>query len=230
MHTGDTRASRVLDEIRAGRGVSSPFGSWVSIGAHCVLLALLLLAGHRVWQVRPVSTRGGQHATVLYWASSVGTGIARTHQHGSEKLSPTRTASCNSPLPARLERQLDPDAQKAANVANASPAGSSTSKSRSDGTGNGSQEVTSAFPVYSPTPPLDRSLLPSADQNVVVDVNVSALGEVLDERLVHGLGNGIDQIILNTVKSWKFHPATQDGTPVASVAELVFPLNQKWRG
>jgi outer membrane biosynthesis protein TonB len=61
-------------------------------------------------------------------------------------------------------------------------------------------------------------------------VKVSALGEVLDEKLIHGLGNGVDQIILDTVKSWKFHPATVDGNAVASVAELVFPLGQKWRG
>jgi hypothetical protein len=53
---------------------------------------------------------------------------------------------------------------------------------------------------------------------------------VLDERLVHGLGTSVDQTILDTVRSWKFHPATVDGNPVSSVAELVFPLGQKWRG
>jgi TonB family protein len=76
----------------------------------------------------------------------------------------------------------------------------------------------------------DRSLLPPTNENVVVDVNVSALGEVLDEKLVHGLGNSLDQTILDPVRSWKFHPATVDGNAVASVAELVFPLSQKWRG
>jgi TonB family protein len=91
--------------------------------------------------------------------------------------------------------------------------------------------MTPAFPVYSPSPHVaDRSLLPATNQNVVVDVNVSALGEVLDEKLVRGLGNGLDQTILDTVRSWKFHPATVDGNAVPSVAELVFPLSQKWRG
>jgi TonB family protein len=64
----------------------------------------------------------------------------------------------------------------------------------------------------------------------VVDVNVSAQGEVSDEKLVQGLGNNVDQIILDTVKTWKFHPASSDGNAVASVAELVFPLSPKWRG
>jgi TonB family protein len=63
-----------------------------------------------------------------------------------------------------------------------------------------------------------------------VDVNVSAQGDVLDEKLVRGLGNSIDQAILETVRGWKFHPATLDGNPVASVSELVFPMSQRYRG
>jgi len=220
----------VLDEIRAGRGVSSPLGSWTSIAMHCALLAVLILAGHHAWQVRPVSTRGGQHATVLYWDGAVGTGIARTHQHRAEKLTPARTTPRNSPVTPPHDRQPDPDAHEASNTAAASPAGSSTMQSQNDGMGNGNQDATPAFPVYSPSPEIDRRLLPKADENVVVDVNVSPLGEVLDERLIHGLGTAVDQTILDTVRSWKFHPATIDGNPVASVAELVFPLGQKWRG
>jgi TonB family protein len=136
----------------------------------------------------------------------------------------------NSPVTPPHAKQPDPDAQKATDTAEASPAGSSTSQSQSNGIGNGNQDATPAFPVYSPSPQIERALLPKADENVVVDVNVSALGEVQDERLVHGLGTSVDQTILDTVRTWKFHPATVDGNPVASVAELVFPLGQKWRG
>lgn len=220
----------MLEELPTGRGVSSIFASWASIVAHSVLLMLLILTAHHAWQVRPVSTRGGQHATVLYWEGSVGTGVARTRQHGAERVTPAKMIPRNSPVTPPHDRQPDPDAQEASNAAAASSAGSSTSQSRSNGTGNGDQDATPAFPVYSPSPHIDRSLLPKADENVVVDVSVSALGEVLDERLIHGLGTSVDQTILDTVRNWKFHPATVDGNPVSSVAELVFPLGQKWRG
>jgi hypothetical protein len=30
------------------------------------------------------------------------------------------------------------------------------------------------------------------------------------------------------VKSWKFHPATLNGTAVASIEELVFPFNRDY--
>ena len=220
----------MLEEIPSGCGMSSPLGSWGSIAAHSILLVLLIFAAHHAWQVRPTSARGGQDATVLYWEGSIGTGVARTHQHGIEKVKPARLTPRSSPVTPPRETQPDPDATQPVDTAEASPTGSSTSRSQSNGMGNGSQDATPAFPVYSPSPHIDRSLLPRADENVVVDVNVSALGEVLDERLIHGLGTSVDQTILDTVRTWKFHPATMDGNPVASVAELVFPLGQKWRG
>lgn len=87
-----------------------------------------------------------------------------------------------------------------------------------------------AFPVFSPHPPVsDRTLLPASDREVVVDVNVSALGEVLNVTLVKGLGNALDQIVLDTVKTWRFHPATINGAPVATQAELVFPFNRSYQ-
>ncbi len=232
MHTRVRRRFRVLAEIPTESGATtSPISRWSSIAAHAVLLILLIVAGRHAWQARPVSTRGGQHSTVLYWAGSVGTGIARSHQQGAEKLSLARVTPRNNPVNPSQQKSLDPETPQTTETAAASPAGSSTSQSQSGGTGESSENMTPAFPVYSPSPHVaDRSLLPVANENVVVDVNVSAVGEVLDEKLVHGLGNSLDQTILDTVRSWKFHPATVDGNAVASVAELVFPLSQKWRG
>jgi TonB family protein len=97
---------------------------------------------------------------------------------------------------------------------------------RAAGSGADQQNADPAFPVFSPHPPvLDRSLLPRSNQEVVVDVKVSAAGDVLEATLVKGIGNGLDQIVLDTVKSWRFHPATINGNPVATEAELVFPFN-----
>lgn len=97
------------------------------------------------------------------------------------------------------------------------------------GTGADAQNAQPAFPVFSPRPAVsDRALLPTSDQQIIVDVKVSALGEVLDASLVKGLGNRLDSIVLETVKTWKFHPATVDGTPVATESELIFPFNQSY--
>jgi protein TonB len=75
---------------------------------------------------------------------------------------------------------------------------------------------------------VDRSLLPDSNKDIVVDVKVSAAGDVLEATLVKGIGNGLDQIVLDTVKTWRFHPATINGSPVATEAELIFPFDLKY--
>jgi TonB family protein len=97
--------------------------------------------------------------------------------------------------------------------------------------GNGSEadDVRPAFPVFSPRPPVtDRSLLPATEMKIVVDVDVDAEGGVVSESLVKGMGNKLDQIVLEIVKTWRFQPATVNGKPVATQAELIFPFNAEY--
>jgi outer membrane biosynthesis protein TonB len=45
---------------------------------------------------------------------------------------------------------------------------------------------------------------------------------------VKGLGNRLDQIVLDTVKTWRFQPATVNGKPVETEAEIVFPFDLQY--
>jgi TonB family protein len=97
------------------------------------------------------------------------------------------------------------------------------------GTGSGTDEAEPAFPTYFPRPAVtDRSVLPVVEQKIIVDVTISADGDVTDEKLVQGLGNDLDDVVLRTVKAWRFHPATLNGNSVASVEQLVFPFNRDY--
>jgi TonB family protein len=202
-----------------------------SVAAHTVILGLLLLAGRHAWNIRPVTSRGGQ-ATLLYWQDGMGTGAVRMHLSGKVVIAPAKKTAETNPMERRKQPLMNQLTAKKDGSVQAEQAGSTTSKSQmTPGSGNGTQDATPAFPTFSPNPPVrDRSLLPTDETNVVVDVNVSAQGDVLDEKLVRGLGNSLDQVILETVRNWKFHPATLDGTPVSSVSELVFPMSQRYRG
>jgi len=62
----------------------------------------------------------------------------------------------------------------------------------------------------------------------VVAVDVDALGQVVSEKLVRGMGNKLDGMVLEIVKTWRFHPATVGGKPVASEAEVIFPFNPSY--
>jgi TonB family protein len=117
------------------------------------------------------------------------------------------------------------------NVQPAPPPGQHVSAQHEPLPGNGpdTQNADPAFPVFSPRPAVaDRSLLPSSEQQVIVDVKVSASGDVLEATVVKGIGNGLDQLVLDTVKTWRFHPATINGSPVATEAELIFPFSPRY--
>lgn len=219
----------MLTESTTQSGKSVPVSTYVSLAAHLLIFALLILGGHHVIVIHPISARGGSHATMLYWQGGVGAGLAKTHSPGKANLSPAPKTTHDHPVQQNQKASLSQAAARPSPENSSSAAGNSTTKSQLSGSGTGSQNATPAFPTYSPNPPVrDRSLLPQSETNVVVDVNVSAQGEVMDEKLVQGLGNGIDQVILETVRSWKFQPAMLDGTPVASMSELVFPMSQRY--
>ena len=110
-------------------------------------------------------------------------------------------------------------------------AGAPVAAPHSDAAGNGAdqQNANAAFPDFSPWPAVaDRSLLPDSNRQVIVDVTVSASGDVLEAKLVQGIGNGLDALVLSTVKTWHFHPATLNGSPVATESELIFPFSKNY--
>jgi hypothetical protein len=97
------------------------------------------------------------------------------------------------------------------------------------GNGSDGEDARPAFPVFSPHPPVrDRSLLPASEKKIVVDVKLDAQGVVLSETLVQGMGNRLDKIVLDIALTWRFQPATVNGKPVPSEAELIFPFNASY--
>ncbi|SRR6266542_1021283 len=61
---------------------------------------------------------------------------------------------------------------------------------------------------------------------VKIELSVSATGDVVDARVLSGLGHGLDQAALVAAKRWKFSPAMRCGKPVESkhVVSMRFQL------
>jgi len=187
----------------------------LSAALHVLISACVLMVEHRrKAQVAKVDLE--QKPVTIYPAMLLyagGTRAPRTDAPDGRKKRPQETKQATD---LTMNRNLAP--------AQGQPV--AAPDSRAAGSGADRQNADPAFPVFSPHPPVsDRSLLPRSNQEVVVDVKVSAAGDVLEATLVKGIGNGLDQIVLDTVKSWRFHPATINGNPVATEAELVFPFN-----
>jgi TonB family protein len=78
--------------------------------------------------------------------------------------------------------------------------------------GNG---VTPPVPIEKPEPPYSEKARRFKYQgSVVLSIVVNAQGEVEQASVVKPLGLGLDQNALQSVRTWKFQPATLNDTPV----------------
>jgi TonB family protein len=75
--------------------------------------------------------------------------------------------------------------------------------------------ITAPIPIYRPEPAYSEEARKAKYQGtVVLIIVVDAQGNVSDARVVKPLGMGLDEKALETVRTWKFKPATRAGVPV----------------
>lgn len=205
-------------------------GALISIALHTSLLAVSVGIGIRARQYTPVlqlshfvavarvAVAGGSHAISLPLPEDAAAAHTR---HPVQNANPAKKSFLPmKPIPVPV---------RSGGGAPASPHTGDGSGQAARGNGADSYDAQPAFPVYSPSPKVaDRALLPPVEQKVVVDVRVDELGGVVSETLVKGMGTVLDQIVLETVKQWRFHPATVNGKPVPTEAELIFPFDQRY--
>ena len=90
-----------------------------------------------------------------------------------------------------------------------------------DGLANG-DEVKPALPVAFQDLKIPRSELPGGVQgDVIVEITIDAQGAVVGERLLQGLGQGVDRVIA-VLRDWRFHPATRNGVAIPSRHDVHF--------
>ena len=86
-----------------------------------------------------------------------------------------------------------------------------------EGTLRGNGGITKPSVIYAPNPPFsDQARKAKVQGTILLTVTVTASGDVADVKVVKGLGSGLDESAIATVRTWKFKPGTEDGTPVKS--------------
>jgi periplasmic protein TonB len=84
-------------------------------------------------------------------------------------------------------------------------------------------EVKPALPVAFQDLKIPRSELPSGLQgDVIVEITIDAQGAVVQERLLQGLGHGVDERVIAVLRDWRFHPATRNGIAIPSKHDVHF--------
>jgi periplasmic protein TonB len=84
-------------------------------------------------------------------------------------------------------------------------------------------EVKPALPVAFPDPQISRHELPSGLQgDVVIEITIDVQGNVVETRLLQGVGHGIDEKVIAAAREWHFRPATRNGIAVPSKQDYRF--------
>jgi periplasmic protein TonB len=189
----------------------------VSYAAH---VAVLLAIGYRV---APVFVMPSEVALGTPGSSGTVTYLAPT---GSERAQPPREKPelTMNPADAKLPvppKPLPPAEQKSDAASDASidktTNGGSPYGSRIPGAPLTGHEIIPALPQVFPDPAVSRADLPAGvEGDVVVEVTIDEQGNVVGLKLIRGIGYGIEDRVLATLRQWRFRPASKDGVAIAS--------------
>ncbi len=195
----------------------------VSVAAHLAVLAVLVSHNPRVIDLSPDWLAHGDAAQtykLTYFPPAAKNDA--TPRDAARLLFPVRASKLRPPSQPPEPQQVIviADAEAADHNSRAgSPLGTMTTI---DGPITG-HEVHVAYPVVYPDPPVARAELPRDLQgDVVIEVTIDSQGNVVETKIVQAIGHGIDEKIEATLRRWHYHPATLDGTPVASRHDVHF--------
>ena len=75
-------------------------------------------------------------------------------------------------------------------------------------------------------PPLTQEALKQGvGGTVVVLIVIQKDGKVNDAIVTKGVGHGLDESAINTIKQWRFDPPIKDGQPVAAFLQVLMSFN-----
>lgn len=138
----------------------------------------------------------------------------------------TQPSLLSLPSPAH-KKQHKTRIRKRTNVLETENTTSSTEAGSEQGTGyDGSSsgvEVKPALPVTFQDLRIPKTDLPGGvPGDVIVEVTIDAQGVVIEEKLLQGLGPGVDERVIAALKDWHFRPATRNGVAISSKHDVHF--------
>jgi len=196
------------------------FSVFLSVALHGLVVAALCWPTAPVFVKPELLARGeGGSATPLSAVLYVPNDLQLAVPQKPPLLSlPASTQKKKQRTRLRKRTNVLEEAEKTPNPAEAG----SEQGSAYDGASSG-DEVKPALPVTFQDLKIYRSELPSGLQgDVIVEITIDAQGLVVAERLLQGLGHGVDERVIAVLRDWRYHPATRNGVPIPSKYDVHF--------
>ena len=209
--------------VKPGGGWLRRWALLLSFGLHVAVIALLLhhpepnlLAG--VASLRGNGGRGAALTTIYLPGESIATTPRKMDEERPEHKVFPKKSSRKSPRvvvegkaqPPTTEQSLDPGLP------------GYILGSLSSGFAN-EHDVHIALPLVAPNPPIVRAQLPEWIRgDVIVEVTIDERGNVVQTRVLQTVGYGLEAVVADTLRQWRFLPAKVDGVAVASRQDVHF--------
>jgi hypothetical protein len=212
-----------------------------SLLAHAAILAWMLHAPEPQL-LNPSSVALGQNGksvTRLYWSSknfddsSHSSSDLATQRYRHERLgqklawkapAQSKTSAPQTPL-AKAEAEDNSKTQTLSAMGHGAQAGlpyGTLTRGQLYG-----DEVRPALPTATSDPVVYPWQLPDSPGNEVIEITIDERGEIVHTAVLQSLGPDIDNKCLAALENWHFHPATRNGTPIASKQDAVFPFRAR---
>lgn len=202
-----------IPPARRGRTI----GMTASLAAHVAFLLVLLYHGVPSFVTPSDVDLGIPHSSgsrsIVYLAP---TGPEQLRPSAEQPKLTLHRAAAKPVQHQKVEAKREAPTSTAANAPDETARGGSPF-GRVPGSPMTFDEVVPAFPVVYPDPSVSRADLPAGVQgDVIVEVTIDPQGNVVQTKLLQGIGDGIDQKVLEVLPRWRFHPAMRDGVTIAS--------------
>ncbi len=81
-----------------------------------------------------------------------------------------------------------------------------------------------ALPVFTPDPPILRANFPepARGKDIVIVIVINDQGAIQQATVLQGIGYGVEESIMQTLRQWIFVPAKVNGMPIASQRQVRF--------
>lgn len=193
----------------------------VSFAAHLVALLVLTHRSARVFIMPSDVAQGtpGSSGSVIYLAPVGRESAVATP--AKPKLNLNTSVPKVPPPPAPAPR--DSSNPVGSSNLDATARGGSPYGARIPGAPLTGHEIVPALPQVFPDPAVSRNDLPPGVQgDVIVEVTIDEQGNVIETKLIRGIGYGIEDRVLATLRQWHFRPASKDGVTIASQHIVTF--------
>lgn len=85
-------------------------------------------------------------------------------------------------------------------------------------------QIKTALPVFTPDPPILHGKFPepARGRDIVVEIVINDQGSIVQATVLQGIGYGVEDMIMETLRTWIFVPAKVNGMAIVSKEQLRF--------